>query len=47
MQPARVVGRVEVDRDAPAVPTASGADSVAPAAAMAALMYAACDTGGR
>ena len=44
MKPARVVGRVEVDGDAPAVPTASAAASDVSAAA---LTYTAYDTVGR
>jgi len=38
MQPARVVGRIKVDRHTPAVTSAAAAGTV---------MNAACDTGGR
>jgi len=46
VQPARVVGRVKVDRDAPAFPTVTAlAAAVAPAPAT--LVYAARDARGR
>ena len=46
VQPARVVGRVEVDRDAPVVPSATAA-ARASAASPAPLIYAARYTVGR
>jgi len=45
MQPARVVGRVEVDGNTPAVLAVTSA--AAAAASAAALVYTSCDTGGR